>query len=42
MCIRDCILVALGNRCDCGFLVTLGDCRHLDGFGVGLIGEGIW
>ena len=27
------ILVALGDYCDCGFLITLGDCRHLDGCG---------
>jgi hypothetical protein len=25
-------LVALSNSCDCGFLITLGDCRHLDGW----------
>ena len=25
-------LVALGGDCDCGFLITLGDCRHLDGW----------
>ena len=31
MCIRDLHLVALGNLCDWGFLVTLGDCHHLDG-----------
>jgi len=24
-------LVALGNLCDWGYLVTLGDCHHLDG-----------
>ena len=24
-------LVALGNICDCGFLVTLSDCHHLAG-----------
>jgi hypothetical protein len=24
-------LVALGDHCCCNFLVTLGDCRHLDG-----------
>ena len=23
--------MALGNLCDWGFLVTLGDCHHLDG-----------
>ena len=23
------ILVAQGDCCDCGFLITLGDCRHL-------------
>jgi hypothetical protein len=23
-------LVALGGDCDCEFLTTLGDCRHLD------------
>jgi hypothetical protein len=23
-------LVALGDSCDCGFLITLGDCRHQD------------
>ena len=31
MCIRDLHLVALGNLCDWGFLVTLGDCHHQDG-----------
>ena len=31
MCFRDLHLVALGNLCDWGFLVTLGDCHHLDG-----------
>ena len=31
MCIQDFHLVALGNLCDWGFLVTLGDCHHLDG-----------
>jgi hypothetical protein len=25
-------LVALGGDCDCGFLITLGDCHHLDGW----------
>ena len=25
-------LVALDGDCDCGFLNTLGDCRHLDGW----------
>jgi hypothetical protein len=25
-------LVALGCDCNCGILVTLGDCRHLDGW----------
>ena len=25
-------LVALGGDCHCGFLITLGDCRHLDGW----------
>jgi len=23
-------LVALGSNCNCGFLISLGDCRHLD------------
>jgi hypothetical protein len=23
-------LVALGGDCDCGFLITLGDCHYLD------------
>jgi hypothetical protein len=32
LCICDFILVALGDCCDCGFLITLGDCRHLDGW----------
>jgi hypothetical protein len=31
VCIRDLHLVTLGNLCDWGFLVTLGDCHHLDG-----------
>jgi hypothetical protein len=26
------IFVALGDCCNCGFLITLGDCRHLDGW----------
>ena len=25
-------LVALGGDCHCEFLITLGDCRHLDGW----------
>jgi hypothetical protein len=25
-------LVALGDDCNSGFLVTFGDCRHLDGW----------
>jgi len=29
VCIQDLHLVALGNLCDWGFLVTLGDCHHL-------------
>ena len=31
MCIYDLHLVALGNLYDWGFLVTLGDCHHLNG-----------
>ena len=31
MCILDLDLVALGNLCDWGFLVTLGDCHHCGG-----------
>ena len=27
------ILVTLGDYCDYGFLITLGDCRPLDGCG---------
>ena len=34
MCIRDLHLVVLENLCDWGFLVTLGDCHHLDGLEV--------
>ena len=30
-CISGFIFVALGGDCNCGILVTLGDCRHLDG-----------
>ena len=34
MCILYLYLVALGNLCDWRFLVTLGDCNHLDGLEV--------
>jgi hypothetical protein len=34
VCIWDLHWVALGNLCDWGFLVTLGDCHHLDGLKV--------
>jgi hypothetical protein len=30
VCIRDLHLVVLENLCDWRFLVTLGDCHHLD------------
>jgi hypothetical protein len=39
-------LVALGDRCGYGFLVTLGGCRHLDGLeqreGLARVDDCLW
>jgi len=39
VCIRDLHLVVLENLCDWGFLVTLGDCYHLDGW---VVCDSVW